>query len=389
MTEILTILVLGYFSSGKTTFIGSISEIDVVSVERRMLNDPKSTLPAMVGMDFGRFTVDDNLVLYFLANPGGRSSITMLTQVDIGLPIDSVVYLSSSDKPKSFMRQKQELHEILKIREAIVVANQQDRVEAATPSMIRQYLDVPPEILVLPCIGTNEHHVRRILLELFATMPQTSTIQKCREAISTSEALSLDLATYDAKPEFSWADLLILRGGADHFTSVIPAIEAPSVSGARTADGSSYQEAMGHLSVRQRAHVGLFGGLVSEWFRGLNSNWRWNSWQAYGNVVMRAITGIVFLLDLTQDFDFDELHKVISVVGEKYSLPQMILLDQAHRVVEDRIRELRMSLPPDLPVLVCDTPDEDVFEQVLRQLHALDNADQFLARIIELLDQPM
>jgi signal recognition particle receptor subunit beta len=53
-------VVTGPFSAGKTQFIQSVSEIDVVSTERKVsLDDERSVKQATtVAMDFGRITGD-------------------------------------------------------------------------------------------------------------------------------------------------------------------------------------------------------------------------------------------------------------------------------------------------------------------------------------------
>ena len=67
-------VVTGPFSAGKTEFIRSVSEIDVVSTERKISSvQEKSVKEATtVAMDFGRITVDDDLVLYLFGTPGQR-----------------------------------------------------------------------------------------------------------------------------------------------------------------------------------------------------------------------------------------------------------------------------------------------------------------------------
>ncbi|MEJ2732381.1 MAG: ATP/GTP-binding protein [Anaerolineae bacterium] len=160
-------VVTGPFNAGKTEFIQSVSEIEVVSTERR-ITDETSRVKAetTVAMDFGRITVDEDLVLYLFGTPGQKRFDFMWEILSEGML--GFVVLVDSVRPETF----REARRILGIFRAyahtpyVVAANKQDMEDAWSPEDLRIALKVSPGVKLLPCIATDKESVKNVLLEL-------------------------------------------------------------------------------------------------------------------------------------------------------------------------------------------------------------------------------
>ena len=160
-------VVTGPFDSGKTEFISSVSEIDVVSTERRISSEiEKVKETTTVAMDFGRITVDDNLILFLFGTPGQKRFDFMWEILSEGM-LGFVVMVDSA-RPETF----REARSILETFHAyaptpyVVAANKQDLEDAWEVDDMRIALRLSSNIKLLPCIATEKETVKKILLEL-------------------------------------------------------------------------------------------------------------------------------------------------------------------------------------------------------------------------------
>jgi signal recognition particle receptor subunit beta len=160
-------VITGPFSSGKTQFIRSISEIEVVATERKISSDAEKIKDSTtVAMDFGKITVDNELVLYLFGTPGQRRFDFMWEILSEGM-LGFVVMVDSS-RPETFREAKSILETFRAYAPTpyVVAANKQDHPEAWAVEDLRIALRLDPAIKLLPCVATKKETVKSVLLEL-------------------------------------------------------------------------------------------------------------------------------------------------------------------------------------------------------------------------------
>lgn len=161
------IVVTGPFNAGKTEFIRSVSEIDVVSTERKITTAVERVKETTtVAMDFGRITVDDDLVLHLFGTPGQKRFDFMWEILSEGML--GFVVLVDSTRPETF----REARGILETFRAyaptpyVVAANKQDCEDAWELEDLRLALRLDSKVPYLPCVATDRTRVKAVILEL-------------------------------------------------------------------------------------------------------------------------------------------------------------------------------------------------------------------------------
>lgn len=160
-------VVTGPFNSGKTHFIQSVSEIDVVSTERKISSEAERVKDATtVAMDFGRITVDNELVLYLFGTPGQKRFDFMWEILSEGML--GFVVMVDSTRPETFREAKSILETFRAYAPTpyVVAANKQDAADAWDLEDLRIALRLDPAIKLLPCVATDKEKVKTVLLEL-------------------------------------------------------------------------------------------------------------------------------------------------------------------------------------------------------------------------------
>jgi signal recognition particle receptor subunit beta len=144
-------VVTGPFNAGKTEFIRSVSEIDVVNTERKISSDAERLKETTtVAMDFGRISIDSDLVLYLFGTPGQKRFDFMWEILSEGMLARRILETFRAYAPTPY----------------IVAANKQDVEDAWEVEDMRLALRLEPKVKILPCVAKDKETVKSVLIEL-------------------------------------------------------------------------------------------------------------------------------------------------------------------------------------------------------------------------------
>jgi len=164
------IVIAGPFSSGKTTFIKTISQIDIVSTEKgisKASKEPEVKENTTVAMDFGRIDIDETLVLYIFCTPGARRFDFVwdkLAEGSLGF-----ILMVDSRYPETF-REARSIFNMFMIYNSgmpcVFAANFQDSPDAWDVEAVRIALRLSNDIPIIPCIDTDRESVKGVMIAL-------------------------------------------------------------------------------------------------------------------------------------------------------------------------------------------------------------------------------
>ena len=161
------IVVTGPFSAGKTTLIRTISEITVLSTEKDITDHTKSRKAATtVAMDFGRITIDRDLVLYLFGTPG-QDRFDFMWEI-LGEGMLGYILLIDASREDSLEEAVGILAAFRKMARVpfVVALNKSAGMEPADEERIRSVLELEEDTPVVPCDATDRESVKSVLLAL-------------------------------------------------------------------------------------------------------------------------------------------------------------------------------------------------------------------------------
>ena len=171
------IVVTGPFSAGKTTLIRTISEITVLSTERSITDSTRSRkAETTVAMDFGRITIDRELVLYLFGTPG-QERFDFMWEI-LGEGMLGYVLLVDAEREDSLIEAVGILDAFRRMARVpfVVALNRSSAVDERTEDRIRDVLQLGPETALLPVDATDKESVKGVLLALlYAVLDQVES----------------------------------------------------------------------------------------------------------------------------------------------------------------------------------------------------------------------
>jgi uncharacterized protein len=166
----LKLVIAGGFSAGKTTLVGSTSEITPLTTEAPMTNlsigvdnrgDVTTKTATTVAMDFGRLTLSDSM-LFLFGTPGQDRFWFMWDELAKGA-VGAIVIVDTRRLPDSFAAV-----DFFERRQLpyIVVLNRFDGELKHSIEAVRLALNIAADIPILDADVRSRPHGRRVLIEL-------------------------------------------------------------------------------------------------------------------------------------------------------------------------------------------------------------------------------
>lgn len=165
------IVIAGGFGVGKTTLVGSVSEITPLTTEALMtsagvgvdnIDEVPDKTTTTVAMDFGRITIDRDLILYLFGTPGQTRFWFMWDELVRGA-IGAVVLVDTRRLADCFAA-----IDFFENRQLpyVVAINCFNRVQYHDLQDVREALAIGPEVPLISCDARDRESTKQVLITL-------------------------------------------------------------------------------------------------------------------------------------------------------------------------------------------------------------------------------
>jgi hypothetical protein len=168
------IIITGPFNSGKSTFIATISDMDVVKTERRITTEDRGIKEVTtVAMDYGRVKLGDD-ILHLNGTPG-QTRFRFMWDI-LATEMSAFIVLVDSTDPASFPEARDLIESFSAINPVpyLIVGTKADMPGAANITQIRRGTQAEDFVTVMPCSATQKSSVRQVLLQVVELIKQYS-----------------------------------------------------------------------------------------------------------------------------------------------------------------------------------------------------------------------